>query len=212
MERYFKKSMIKFNRKVKHIIKPEVGSLAFMKNNINLTDEGFSNHHMKRSSWVGPYIIAFLSKDRLNNIIGVGLVNEKFEPRIFRGSRNSIVSIRRIRLATLRKDGILLKKVSLPRVYKQNEWVNYSVLDKDRHKISAKISDITNTGTLKEGYYFIQKVLDSRFDNETNTFSFLVQWSNSEETSWVLEDDLLDKSLIQDFLMARYKLQKINKK
>ena len=117
-----------------------------------------------------------------------------------------MITVRRLKIATVRMDGRILSKVPLKKVYSLEDWQHVSVKDKGRRKLSSKLSELSSSNSvLKPGYYLIDRIIDSKYDNLENKLHFLVRWKNCDPSldSWISESDLLDKNLIFQYFLSR---------
>jgi len=211
-EHYYKNLKEKFDSTIKKVQKFELGSICFLKANVNYK-VGFTGKSMNHLNWIGPYVVGYIMHDRLDSQVGVGLLMESLEPKLFKGQYNSIVSVRRVRLAPARSNGIIVTKIKLPRLYEMNEWQKISNKEDIRQKISEKAGKITKKpDKLPKDYFYIDKIIDSKICPDTGELMFLVAWLNTDEVSWVKRSYLLDPNLVNDYFATRLKLKKVNKK
>jgi hypothetical protein len=167
---------------------------------------------MAHDNWIGPLLIGFIKKNKKGQVIALGLLTENMEPKLFSGQRSSLVTVRRVQIGAAKINGTPISHVELPRKYKEAEWLAISNKDKIRHKISQKASKYGKIqSNLPKDYYIIEKIIDCRFDHNSNEFLFKVKWRDHEGEEWIAQDSLLDKSLISDYIMTKYKLQKVLK-
>jgi hypothetical protein len=201
-----------FNKRIKHKSEYYLGSLCFYENNVQLKGTGFTSYNMARDNFIGPLLIGFIKKNKRGQVIALGLLTENLEPKLFQGQRSSLVTVRRVQIGSAKINGMPISHVELPRKFKEEDWLAISNKDKIRHKISQKASKYSNKQSeLPKDYYMIEKILDSRFDHKNNEFLFKVKWRDHEGEQWIAQENLLDKSLISDYVMTKYKLKKVLK-
>ena len=208
MEEHLEKGVAKFNKSLRKNLTPQIGNVVYVLNNMHLGTKDnttFSNAAMSLKKWIGPCIVGYLFK-RSNKVIGVGLLDEFLNPIKFHANKDNMITVRRLKIATVRIDGRVISKVPLKKVYSLEDWQHVSVKDKGRRKLSSKLSEMSSSNSvLKPGYYLIDRILDSKYDNLENKLHFLVRWKNCDPSldSWISESDLLDKNLIFQYFLSR---------
>lgn len=208
MDAHLEKGTKKFNRSLNKLVTPEIGNLVFVLNNMHLGTKDnttFSNSAMSLKKWIGPCIVGYLLK-KSNRVVGAGLLDEFLNPIKFHTNKDNMVSVRRLKVVPVRVDGKIITKIPLNKIFSLTDWQHISVKDRERQKLSSGLADRSHENVaLKPGYFLIEKILDSDYDNTSNSLRFLVRWKNfdSESDSWISENDLLDKNLIFQYFMAR---------